>query len=238
MYGIAEQEDCSAAAIRGGHWAGGSSRPPFREDALWGSATCHDTSIILYPRRLSSAPLREFLAELMGTCAERDGRGRLPRGPPARVRTWRPLCLCAKCIAPQMKGQARCHRTVLLPEGAQLVAGGFSRRTRAPEIEKSRRDGRHLGRDASVKASAVPSGLGRLCAALRRLKPPATHASPFGTANDSCARDREEAAGHPRQSLRDCEPVPLSVGHCTRSCSHRERSWLPAASAAGLVRQR
>jgi len=44
-----------------------------------------------------------------------------------------------------MRRQGRGRSDLLLPKGAQWVAGGFSRRTRAPGVKKSRRDGRHVG---------------------------------------------------------------------------------------------
>jgi len=54
-----------------------------------------------------------------------------------------------RCVAPQAGGQDRRSFDLLLPKGAQWVAGGFSRRTPAPEVGKSRRDGRDVRRVVS-----------------------------------------------------------------------------------------
>jgi len=69
---------------------------------------------------------------------------------------------------------------VFLPKGGQDLAGGFSRRMATQEPGKSRRDGRTL-RPVGETGTAVPSGLGGGCPAIRRLKPPAKYCCPFGT---------------------------------------------------------
>ncbi len=87
----------------------------------------------------------------------------------------------AKYAAPHRKGQGPARLGALLPTGAEWVAGGFSRRTRAPQPPKSRRDGRqgHGPPLNGVLPSLRDWPRGRL--AIRRLKPPATYSRPLGT---------------------------------------------------------
>jgi len=94
--------------------------------------------------------------------------------------------------------------------------------------QQSRRDGRGVGRPPLPRASAVPLGLGRGCAPIRRLKPPATHWRPFGTAEKT--RMREPAVPKGRQ--KECPPplprasaVPLGLG---RGCAPIRRLKPPA----------